>query len=212
MKAATLLFKLALTHQSVMAFVVQVNSIIWRAKQAAGLTPEMSTQLGVVEAMSGQLEGTVNRIIHLERQLTTLRAAEKSQAAALRHEATKYGHMAVVAADNDVAKAQAFGMEQAASKAPKVTELLAPAGLHITPFANGKVVVECDAVKGASRYLLERSFDPPTDSSWSTVTGGTSRRRTVKGLPPGQKMWFRMAAVTASGQSPWSAPQLVTIS
>jgi hypothetical protein len=117
-----------------------------------------------------------------------------------------------VAADGDVEVGLGLGLTElapAAKKAPQA--LLAPTKLSATALVNGTIIVECDKVAGARAYLVDRSFDPVSDTSWTPVGGGTTRRRYVHGLPPGQKIWFRMAAIGRAGQGPWSTPLMAVV-
>jgi hypothetical protein len=69
----------------------------------------------------------------------------------------------------------------------------------------GELDASWDKVKGAS-YVLERSADPPTATSWAHEAVALKSSATISGLVSGTRYWFRVAAVTSGGQSGWSDP------
>jgi hypothetical protein len=98
-----------------------------------------------------------------------------------------------------------------ASAAPKV--LVAPAQVMLTPGRlSGEEWLTFGKVKGASGYVAQRSFEPVTATSWVAVEGKITRHMLMKGLPPTQRVSFRVAAVTASDQGPWSQVVAITVS
>ena len=79
--------------------------------------------------------------------------------------------------------------------------LSATAGDH-----DGSMDLSWDPIVEAASYLIEKSPDPPTATSWTHLGVSTKSTFTVTGLPSGTRVWFRVAAVNANGQSPWSDP------
>lgn len=71
---------------------------------------------------------------------------------------------------------------------------------------DGSIDVTYDRVKGAKSYVIEISLDPPTATSWTHSAVSTKSSATINGLTSGTRYWFRVAAVTSSGQSGWSDP------
>lgn len=85
----------------------------------------------------------------------------------------------------------------------------APTGLHATAGDHeGELDLNWDRVQGAKSYVLERSPDPSTATSWAQEAIVTRSSATVNGLTSGTHYWFRVAAVTSGGQSGWSDPAL----
>ena len=70
----------------------------------------------------------------------------------------------------------------------------------------GEIDLSWDTVKGAKSYVIERSPDPPTATSWVHEAVSSKSSATVSGLVSGTRYWFRVAAVMSSGQSGWSDP------
>lgn len=60
----------------------------------------------------------------------------------------------------------------------------------------------------ADAYVVERSPDPITPTSWDNVGTVTEPKYEGNGAIPGQKYWYRVAAVNRLGQGPWSEPAL----
>ena len=79
--------------------------------------------------------------------------------------------------------------------------LSATAGDH-----EGEVDLAWDGVAGARSYLIEKSLDPPTATSWGHAGAATKSRASINGLTPGTRYWFRVAAIGTNGQSGWSDP------
>lgn len=70
----------------------------------------------------------------------------------------------------------------------------------------GKIDLSWDKAKGAKSYIVERSEDPPTATSWGHATVVLKSTATINGLTAGTRYWFRVAAVLSAGQSGWSDP------
>jgi hypothetical protein len=68
----------------------------------------------------------------------------------------------------------------------------------------GSVDVAVDRVRGAGSYLVQKSQTPDTPGSWQQAAISTKSSCTVTGLTSGQHYWFRVAAIGAAGQGPWS--------
>ena len=106
----------------------------------------------------------------------------------------------------DSAKIQSAGMEVRATPAP-VGTLPAPAGIVATiGDLDGEIDLDWDSVRGAISYVMQRSVDPPTATSWQSAGVVTKSKGSVTGLTSGTKFWFRVAAVGAAGQGAWSNP------
>jgi hypothetical protein len=71
---------------------------------------------------------------------------------------------------------------------------------------DGEIDLSWNAVKGAKSYVIERSPDPPTASSWVHQTVSSKSSTSVTGLVSGTRYWFRVAAVSSGGQGGFSDP------
>ncbi|HJQ26304.1 MAG TPA: fibronectin type III domain-containing protein [Blastocatellia bacterium] len=106
--------------------------------------------------------------------------------------------------DETMIKTAGVGIRSAASASD---DLSAPTGLSATAGDHdGEVDLHWNRIARARSYVIERSADPPTDSSWAHVKVVTTSSATVGSLTRGTKYWFRVAAISAGGQSGWSEP------
>ena len=60
------------------------------------------------------------------------------------------------------------------------------------------------SVPNARSYVIESSTDPATAASWIHAGIATSASKAINNLTSGKRYWFRVAAVSAGGQSGWS--------
>jgi hypothetical protein len=96
------------------------------------------------------------------------------------------------------------GMETKASRSaptlPNVPQALsANAGEH-----EGEINLVWKAVPNARSYTIESSVDPAVATSWTHAGIATSASKVITNLTTGKRYWFRVAAVSAGGQSGWS--------
>jgi hypothetical protein len=84
--------------------------------------------------------------------------------------------------------------------APATPETLtATTGNH-----EGEIELSRDAVRGARSYVVERTTDPQAATAWAQAGVSPRSSLNVEGLDSGKRYYFRVAAVTLNGQSPWS--------
>jgi hypothetical protein len=96
------------------------------------------------------------------------------------------------------------GMETKASRStPTIPGV--PQSLSATPGKHeGEIKLFWKAVSNARSYAVEASQDPATPASWTHVGIATSASKLIGNLTSGKRYWFRVAAVSAGGQSGWS--------
>ena len=96
------------------------------------------------------------------------------------------------------------GMETKASRsAPTLPGV--PQALSANPGEHeGEINLFWKAVTNAKSYTIESSQDPATAASWTHVGIATSASKLIANLTSGKRYWFRVAAVSAGGQSGWS--------
>jgi hypothetical protein len=113
-------------------------------------------------------------------------------------------HVESVAGD-DEAIVYGAGFEPRGAAAPASGGPDAPASLTATAGDHdGEIELSWDAVRGARSYVVERSPDPPAESTWTHAAVSTRSSATIEGLTSGTRYWFRVAAVVPAGPSPWS--------
>jgi hypothetical protein len=119
------------------------------------------------------------------------------------------GYIESVAGDDETKILSAGVHVKSTAASPSASETVAPAGLSASAGDHeGEIDLIWDKAKGAKSYVLERSPDPPTASSWAHEAVSPKSSATVNGLTSGTRYWFRVAAVTSAGQSGWSDPAL----
>jgi len=106
----------------------------------------------------------------------------------------------------DAGKIESAGMESFfPGKAPPVGVLPRPKGLEaFTGDNEGEIELNWDPVRQAKSFVIQFSGDPIV--KWEHVGTSTASKFTAKKLITGSRYWFRTAAVSAAGQSPWSDP------
>lgn len=106
----------------------------------------------------------------------------------------------------DTAEIQSAGMDVRSAGTP-VGSLPAPTGLTASAGdIDGEIDLHWDSIRGTSSYVVQKSSDPITSTSWQPVSVVTKSKTTAAGLTSGSKYWFRIAAVGTAGQGPWSDP------
>lgn len=104
--------------------------------------------------------------------------------------------------DVAIIHAAAFDASALPSPAPLPA---APTGLVALPGeGEGWVVLRWKAVPMIKSYNIAACPDPLVEGNFKQVAVVTRTSYTVRNLTPGQKCWFRVAAVGAAGQGVWS--------
>jgi hypothetical protein len=104
-------------------------------------------------------------------------------------------------------KARSAGMSTAddptpVGDMPKITGLTATQG-----DSAGEVDLAWNPIKrGLKSYIGEQTEDPAGQTGWTHAFVVTKSSATVPGLVSGKRYWFRVAALGAAGQGPWSDP------
>ena len=135
---------------------------------------------------------------------TTLQTNAENEADRL---ITKFAKFAENKTDGDQARLQGLGLAVRASSTTPIGTLAQVKNLAVLVGDNdGELDPDWDAVRGARTYELQRSGDPITATSWTTVATVTKSKATVSGLTSGTKNWFRVRAIGSTGPGPWSDP------
>jgi hypothetical protein len=139
-----------------------------------------------------------------KQKTTDLKAATKGWHAALNALAS---HTESVT-KGDPSKIQGAGFDVRAAKTPPLA-LAAVQNLKAqTNGVEGYTKLAWTPLAGASAYVIECSPDPITATSWRPVGNSTRAAFTGNGATAGQKCWYRVAGLNATGQGPWSDPAL----
>lgn len=76
-----------------------------------------------------------------------------------------------------------------------------------------EIILIRKAQPGARSYVWQYCIGalPTNTQPWVFAGASTQTRYVIKGLESGSKCWFRVAAVTATGQGPWSDPVMKVV-
>ena len=119
---------------------------------------------------------------------------------------TKLGNYVDSTSNGDEAKILSSGMSVKAKPVP-IGSLPQPTALAATEGDNeGEIDLSWDKVFGARSYVVEYTPEPITPTGWKSGGVSTKSSKSISSLQSGVKYWFRVAAVGAAGQGPWSDP------
>lgn len=190
------------------------------------LTEKIARARQIVKALSGNasfptptpdLAGVTTAIGDLEAAFTASQAARQDAKAKTTDQNNKEdivdrllaqlaSYVEAVAGD-DEKLIQSAGMDVRAPAVSTSDTPAQPAALAATAGDHdGEIDLTWDTSVGTKSYVIEKSLDPPTPTSWTHAGVSTKSRTTVSGLTSGTRYWFRVAAVNANGQSGWSDP------
>lgn len=121
--------------------------------------------------------------------------------------ARRVGAFVESAAGDDEPKILSASMNVRSAATSATIDATAPTGLSASEGDHdGEIDLTNDRVKGAKSYVYERSFDPPTATSWVHAAVSPTSSVTISGLASGTRYWFRVAAVMSTGGTGWSDP------
>lgn len=169
--------------------------------------PSPHPPLAQVTAAIDELETAANAVQAARQEAKARTAAQNAREDALDQIlAQLVAHVESVAGSNQELIMGA-GLDVRAAPSSSAATHAAPPSLTATVGEHdGEIDLSWDAVRGARSYVVERSPDPPADSTYSHAAVSTRSSTTIEGLTSGTRYWFRVAAVTTAGQSAWSNP------
>ncbi|HST51873.1 MAG TPA: fibronectin type III domain-containing protein [Pyrinomonadaceae bacterium] len=165
--------------------------------------------LSEVTAAIDELETASNAAQAARQDAKAKTAAQNAKEEALDRIVTQLvGHVESIAG-NDEAIILSAGLDVRAAAAPSTATHTAPPTLTATVGDHdGEIDLSWDTVRGARSYVIERSADPPTETSWTHAAVSTRSHITIENLTSGTRYWFRVATITTTGQSGWSNPAM----
>lgn len=96
-----------------------------------------------------------------------------------------------------------------AVRSPRTPPQPLPAPTRVVANTNekpGYTELGWEPVAGSKSYVVQISADPIATGSWAFAATGTAARIQVNGADAGKRHWYRVPAVNARGQGPWSEP------
>jgi len=164
-----------------------------------------------LNAKAVEVDTASQEIENLKSLLKTKQSALDNKRKELRDLIKQARNYVELKSGGDETKILSAGM-QVRSEAGTVGLLQAPQNFTVSEGANpGMVELKWKTVRGSSSYIIERSTDPPTSSSWTSGAVSTKAKYLMGNLESGSKFWFRVASVNSAGIGAWSTPILKII-
>ena len=163
--------------------------------------------LAQVTTAIGELEAASNAAQAARQEAKVRTAAQNAKEEALDQTLTQLVAYVESVAGNDQEVIMSAGLDVRGPSAPTASTPSAPPSLTATAGDHdGEIDLSWDTVRGARSYIVERSPDPPNETSWAHAAVSLRSSTTIQGLNSGTRYWFRVAAVTTNGQTAWSNP------
>lgn len=155
----------------------------------------LTSQRTAILSKKTELEGARTNLNLVEEQLDAL---ERDYDALLTAEGSYVQNVSL----GDAAKILSAGMDVANTPAP-IGMLPAPGNLRSVAGAlDGQVECDWDPVRGAASYVAQCST--ASGGPWTQFYTGTNSTCIASALVSGGEYFFRVAAIGAAGQGPWS--------
>lgn len=198
--------KLNLRNLPLTEKVAKGRTII-RALTGNAAFPTPNPTLPAITAVTDDLETAVATVQTAKQQLKTEVSIQNDKEDAFDAAFSQLvGYVQSIAGD-DEAMIHSAGMDTKAAGGPSTSTPVLPPALNATAGDHdGEIDLTWDTVPKAKSYVIEKSADPPTATSWQHAGVSTKSSTTIDGLTPGSRYWFRVAAVGTAGQSGWSDP------
>ena len=194
--------KLNLKNLSVTEKIAKGRQIVTAMTNNSGF-PSPNPPLTEVTSLLDDLNQAFSLVQSAKAEVTTRVVNQDKAAARLDQALTKLAGYVESVAGTDHALITSAGMETKGSPStptlPGVPQALtASAGEH-----DGEINLFWKAIPNARSYMIEATLDPAA-GSWTHVAVATSTSKVITNLTSGKRYWFRVAAVSAGGQSGWS--------
>lgn len=166
--------------------------------------PNPNPPLTEVSAALDELAQSFALVQTAKSEVATRVVTQENAQAAVDQVLTKLaGYVESVAGKDDTVITGAGMDTKASPSAPTLPSapqaLTANTGEH-----EGEINLSWKAVANARSYTIESSLDPATAATWTHVGIAASASKVIANLTSGKRYWFRVAAVSAGGQSGWS--------
>lgn len=160
-----------------------------------------------LDVVSSIISTTENRHVELEtarRQIAALSSVLDDQVFELDGVLNQLAAYVENIAKGDATIIKQAGLNVKAQSSP-IGSLQPAINLLAVAINEGEIALTWDVVRGARSYIVQQATDIVA-GDWSLALVSTKSKANVTGLTSGKKYWFRVAAVGAAGQGPWSDP------
>lgn len=189
---------------------LSVPEKVARAQQVvAALTgntnfPTPHPTLAEVTAAADALEAAANTAHAARLEAKRRTAARDIKEDELTQLITQLGAHVESVAGGDESRIMSAGLEMRSDRTTDSSVPAAPETLTATTGNHeGEIELSWDTVRGARSYVVERATDPQA-GPWTQAGVSPRSSLIIEGLDSGKRYYFRVAAVTLNGQSPWS--------
>ena len=208
----TVKVKLDLGRLSDNEFMAKAEGIVTSMTGNANFTtpaPALANITTAVEAMRDLINERLALLSQMTEKTVAIRAQRDAAADILIAEGEYVQDIAnasVNPLNPPAAIIESAGMDVADSNGTAVGAMPAVEGLTATAGdADGEVDLHWTAIRrGLKSYIIEKTEDPAALTGWGLATISTKSSATISGLTSGKRYWFRVAAIGAAGQGPWS--------
>ena len=194
-------------------FVTDLRQIVNNAKKSSDwdTSPQVQAAINALSADADDIEKNALELDQLRKQLSK---AEQAQVAKVieSKQHRKHAEAAITVASKGSALAvKGWGCEIASRTRSTPTEEAPQNVVAKNGQSPGDVVVRCRGVR-AKAYLFQYAHDPAFPEGSPTPVILPTGTYTLTGLPPGQRVFFRVAVIRhITGQSKWSEAVQLTV-
>ena len=166
-------------------------------------TPEPS--VANYQITHNKLGTGLNLVTSLEGQLTAARVALPGLVDEHKVNMTARAYYVQTTTSGDPGLIPISGFAVAATSSTSIGPLPRPENVKakMTEYP-GVIKVSCAAVNGTQTYVYECRLHDEPNQPWAQAKLSTKSREEIPGLVSGKNYGFRVAAIGAAGQSPWS--------
>jgi hypothetical protein len=196
-------FKLNFGNLSIPEKVARAQQIV-AALTGNSNFPTPHPTLAEVTAAINELETAANAAQAARREARHLTGVQTTKEDVLNRVMSQLGGYVESVAGGDESLIMSAGLDMRSAAAPDSSAPVAPETLTATTGNHdGEVELSWDTVRGARSYVVERTTDPQA-GPWTPAGVSPRSSLIVEELESGKRYYFRVAAVTLNGQSPWS--------
>ena len=197
--------KLQLRTKSIAEMIAMGNEV----KQALDGNPDFPDASALVAELltaTAELLTAKTDADAIDEQSKSLTKIQTQKETSFERVMNKIGNHVDDVSQGDAAKIASAGLEHFfPGDTPDLGELPKPESLSAAEGdKEGEIDLNWDSVRGARSYEIAISRE--TTDNWAHSAVAVPSKHTIEDLDSGKKYWFRVAAVGAAGQGPWSDP------
>jgi hypothetical protein len=183
-------------------FVRQIVQEMNKNQKFSSPSPDLNTLSSAAAALESAYNTAQAARANAKEQTSLMNQKVKALETLVMQEANYV--QSVSGGDKATIESAGFGVR---SEPTRIGQLEAPAHVKVAPgHTDGAVNIAWKKVRGARAYNVERALDSDRGLDWTNVISSSKTRAVVNSMNSGHRYWFRVAAIGAAGQGPWSNP------